>query len=176
MERQLHGFSFEKQIIEKYQLVPTENYTDKWDAYYKNIPVSIKVEKYGSDIELADYRRNAINQESFYLIVGFWEGIPTNIVETQILFINGTDWHKLFPENFTDIFQNCLDSVSNDREDDEKWRALIQDAKKQWQAATKNLIRPRFKRDHKKQKRIQCAINNKDFYKYFVSNYGVESF
>ena len=26
-------------------------------------------------------------------------------------------------------------------------------------------IRPRFKRDHKSQKRIQCAINNKDFFK-----------
>ena len=29
---------------------------------------------------------------------------------------------------------------------------------------TSNLVRPRFKRDHKSQKRIQCAINNKDFY------------
>lgn len=176
MERQLHGFSFEKQIIEKYQLVPTKTYTDKWDAYYKDIPVSIKTEKYGSDIELADYRRNAINQESFYLVVGFWEDIPTNIVETQILFIDGTEWHKLFPNNFIDIFQNCLNSVSNNKEDDKKWSALIQDAKKQWQEATANLIRPRFKRDHKKQKRIQCAINNKDFYNYFVSKYGVGSF
>lgn len=175
MERQKHGFSFEQEIIQKYNLTPSTNYTEKWDGYYNTIPVSIKTEKLGSDIELADFRRNANNQDSFYLIVGFWEGNYSNIVETKILFINGKEWHNLFPNEFIDIFQNCLDSVSNDKNDDEKWKALIKDAKNQWQHSTKNLIRPRFKRDHKKQKRIQCAINNKDFYNYFIPKYGVES-
>lgn len=51
---------------------------------------------------------------------------------------------------------------------------MIKAQKARWQKETNNLIRPRFKRDHKNQKRIQCAINNKDFYKYFIPNYGVE--
>ena len=67
-----------------------------------------------------------------------------------------------------------LHNITNDREDDEKWKEMIKTQKIRWQKETKNLIRPRFKRDHKSQKRVQCAINNKDFYNYFIPTYGVE--
>lgn len=50
---------------------------------------------------------------------------------------------------------------------------MISDLKAEYKKLTPNLVRPRFKRDHKKQKRIQCAINNKDFYSYFVAKYGI---
>ena len=172
-ERQSHGFIFEDYIINKYNIKKSSSYTDKWDGTFGKYPVSIKCEAYGTDIELADFTRNAKNEEDFYLIVGFWENEKSNIVKEHILFINGHEWHELFPEHFIEDFKILLDSVTNDYSDDAKWKKLINEQKVRWKKETQNLIRPRFKRDHKKQKRVQCAINNKDFYNYFIPKYEV---
>ena len=67
-----------------------------------------------------------------------------------------------------------LNNITNDKKDDEKWRKMMQEQKARWKNETSNYIRPRFKRDHKTQKRIQCAINYKDFYAYFVPKYRIE--
>lgn len=67
MERQKQGFDYELDVIKRFSLAKEENYTGKWDAYYNNIPVSIKYEKTGSDVELADYFRQAEISEDFYL-------------------------------------------------------------------------------------------------------------
>jgi hypothetical protein len=71
-------------------------------------------------------------------------------------------------------FKNLLNNITNDKKDDEKWKTQITQLTKEYKILTPNLVRPRFKRDHKKQKRIQCAINNKDFYNYFVVKYEVK--
>lgn len=143
-------------------------------GYLNNIPVSIKLEKYGSDIELADYFRNSRKTEDFYLFVGFWEGQKDNIVEEHILYINGNEWHELFNEEFNQKFQDLLTNITNSYEDDAKWRKNIGILRTEWRNKTLNLIRPRFKRDHGSQKRIQCAINNKDFYNYFIKRYAIQ--
>ena len=175
-ERQAHGFTFEDYIINKYSIQKSSNYTAKWDGILNGFPVSIKCEEYKTDIELADFTRNATNTDDFYLIVGFWEGVKTNIVEEHILFINGQEWHELFPPHFIEDFKIMLDSVTNHRSDDMKWRKLIAEQRAKWRKETKNLVRPRFKRDHnlkRPQKRVQCAINYKDFYNYFLPKYEV---
>ena len=64
-ERQKHGFTYEKQIIEKMGIIPSNDYTSEWDGFLNNIPVSIKLEQYGSDIELADYFRNSKKKSRF---------------------------------------------------------------------------------------------------------------
>ena len=93
MERQGHGFSFEQKVEELFGVDRTNRaYTDKWDGVLRGFPVSIKVAKLGTDIEMADIRRNAYNTEDFYLIVGFWEGEKTNIVKIETLFIPGKDF------------------------------------------------------------------------------------
>lgn len=66
MERQKHGFEYEKDVIQRFSLVKEGCYTGKWDAYYKDIPVSIKYEKFGSDVELADYFRQTAIDKDFY--------------------------------------------------------------------------------------------------------------
>lgn len=170
MERQRKGFEYEKEIIERFSLRKEECYTGKWDAYYNNIPVSIKYEKFGSDVELADFFRQAAIQEDFYLMCGFDNG------EEHLLFIPYKEWHKLFDSSFEPRFKTLLSSTSNERKDDTNWKNEIAILKKEWQSRTPNLIRPRFKRDHKKQKRVQCAINNKDFYEYFIPRYEVKNF
>lgn len=173
-ERQLHGFKYEKNIILKFNLIKSDNYTSIWDAYtLSGYPVSIKLEKRGSDIELGDFFRNINCHQDFYLVVGFWKNTKTNITEEKILFIPWKEWHSLFDDTFINPFKELLNNISNLKEDDDKWKKQISQFRNDWKNKTKNLIRPRFKRDHKRQKRIQCAINNKDFYKYFLYNYEI---
>ena len=175
-ERQSHGFKFEAFVKEKFNILPCPegHYTYKWDGILNGYPVSIKTEKNGSDIEMASFTRNAVNIDSFYLIVGFWEGSKDNIVAIETLFIDGTEWHQLFDENIVQECQNFLQKISNDASDDAHWREGCNELKNKWSIATPNLIRPRFKRDHKTQKRMQCAINYSDFYNYFIPKYRKE--
>lgn len=123
---------------------------------------------------MGDYFRNERNLQSFFLIVGFWEKEKDNIVEQKILFIPGEEWHRLFNTDLTPAFKDIIDNITNSQQDDQKWKESIKWARREWKSTTNNLIRPRFKRDHKRQKRIQCAINNKDFYRYFCSRYEVQ--
>jgi hypothetical protein len=172
-ERQIHGFNYQKKVIEKLNLTPDELYTGKWDAYFNNIPISIKNTKLGSDIELADFYRNAEIKEDFILIVGFWKTKKDNIVDTQILYIKHNSYSTLFNKEFGLKAKNLLNSITNNKADDLKWKNEIKTLKNFWLENTDNLIRPRFKRDHKTQKRIQCAINNSDFYNYFIKKYPI---
>lgn len=123
---------------------------------------------------MASFTRNASNTDDFYLIVGFWEGTKDNIVAIETLFIPGAEWHSLFNQDIVQECQDLLNSVTNDVSDDEKWKNGRKLLTEKWQTKTENLIRPRFKRDHKTQKRMQCAINNGDFYTYFVPKYRKE--
>ena len=172
-ERQQHGFLYEQDVMRRFNIIPSTEYTSEWDGFLNDIPVSIKVEKFGSDIELADYFRNSKKTTNFYLIVGFWEGEKSNIIEEHTLYINGQEWHELFNDEFTYKFRDLLDNITNSYKDDTKWKNSITALRKEWKDKTNNLIRPRFKRDHKSQKRIQCAINNKDFYTYFIPKYEI---
>lgn len=174
-ERQGHGFAFEDYVEKTYGVNRDgKSYTSKWDGVLNGVPVSIKTAKIGTDIEMADFTRNAENTEDFYLFVGFWEEEKTNIVEEYILFIPGQEWHSFFPSHFIVDFREMLNNITNDYADDEKWRSMISEQKEKWQNETNNLIRPRFKRDHKTQKRVQCAINNTDFFSYFIPKYRQE--
>lgn len=175
-ERQAHGFEFEAYIKDKFNILPCseEHYTYKWDGMLNGHPVSIKTEQNMSDIEMASFVRNATNTDSFYLIVGFWEGSKDNIVAIETLFIDGAEWHQLFDEAIVQECQDFLQQITNDVSDDIRWREGCKKLKAQWSVATSNLIRPRFKRDHKTQKRMQCAINYSDFYNYFIPKYRKE--
>lgn len=173
MERQNHGFLFEQQVKAQYPIELSNNYTDKWDGKMGGLPVSIKIEKFGSDIEMADVFRQMSVKEDFYLIVGFWEKEKTNIVEQYCLRIQGEKYREFFNRKLSPRLHELLNNITNDRTDDEKWKTQIKNFRKEWQETTPNLIRLRFKRDHKSQKRIQCAINNKDFYNYFIPNFEV---
>lgn len=175
-ERQGHGFKFESIAKPKYgiQPCPKGHYTYKWDGELNGYPVSIKTEQYGTDVEMASFMRNASNTDSFYLIVGFWEGTKDNIVAIETLFIDGDEWHQLFNQEIVQECQNFLHEITNDYSDDDKWRAGCKELQARWESETPNLVRPRFKRDHKDQKRMQCAINYSDFYTYFIPKYRKE--
>jgi len=189
--RQQHGFDYQNYVIKLLGLKPDKNYIGKNDAYCQEkdgieYPVQIKFIKKGSAIDLGDYRRNKNKTKNFAFIVGFWEGIKGNITEEHILYPPFEWWTGLFSadDNFDTDMYKFLGSISNNISDDIKWIAGRKKLTKRWndywishsvefekkweEEYPKRLIIPRFKRDHKTQKRIQCAIPNKMFYSHFL--------
>lgn len=170
-ERQKHGFDFEQWVFGNYGVVPSTQYTGAWDGTLDGIPVSIKVAKRGTDVELADIFRQSKVAEDFILIVGFWSSSKDNVTEHYVLHVSAKDWTSHFDDDCLLYYKFMLDKITNDYSDDDLWKDMVKKAKRMWLANTDNLIRPRFKRDHKSQKRVQCAINNKDFFNHFVPTY-----
>lgn len=177
-ERQGHGFKFETIVKPMFNIQPCPegHYTYKWDGVLNGYPVSIKTEQNGSDIEMASFMRNASNTNSFYLIVGFWEGSKDNIVKIETLFIDGEEWHQLFNQKIVQKCQELVHNITKDTSDDEYWTKTRKILAQEWEESTPNLVRPRFKRGHSERTttRMQCAINYADFYNYFIPKYGKE--
>lgn len=175
MERQIHGFNFEKEIIEMWGMEET-NYRDEWDAYYKGIPVSIKYRKLGNNVEMSSIFKNANKKENYLLIVGFWKynkKRKKELIETHYLYINKNFWNSNFKQETLDKLKNVFKGISNDRCDDSKWRVRMSEYNKIWDS-DETIIKAHFKRDHKKQKRIQCSIKIKYFYEILVRHYSVD--
>jgi hypothetical protein len=155
MERQKHGFDYEKKIIAKYKLKKTENYTDEYDAYYKKTPVQIKCIKHKSDIELGSYLRNKNKTQDFILIIGFHKNYK--IVNERILYINHLKYTKHLEFGLDTEMISGLKEISNDTSDNVRWQEYLNYYKTEYKK-NNNYIDIRFKRDSKTQKRIQCAI------------------
>lgn len=175
-ERQIHGFKYEEYVKNKYSLLDYEkdNYISKWDAVYKGIPVSIKTHKIGT-VELGDYFRQENIDEDFFMIIGFWEDSTSKeIVEQHILFIPYKEWNKCFSNKVSDYLIYMLNNITNKYEDDIKWKKMIENANNIWKQNTNRMIKPLYKRDHKKQKRIQCGINKTNMYSYFIPKFEIK--
>lgn len=177
--RQNHGFKNEERIKEKYGLkkytdVKSNDYTSTYDAIAPNgKPVSIKTEAFKSNVELGDYFRNANANEDFYMVVSFWQGEKDNIVEEHKLLIPADEWAEHFDRTFDDKIRTLISEASNDESYDEEWKRRRLALNEEYGAD--QFIRLRPKRDHKKQKRMQAAIDYKDFLE-FAKHYETKDF
>jgi hypothetical protein len=161
MCRQNHGFLYEASIILKYKLIKCQNHTSKYDAHtLSNIPVQIKCRKNKSPIYLGDYSRNFNTYQDFILIIGTWE-FDKKVIKEEIFYINHDTYKNMCKFGYIDDIKTKMSRISNNKEDDEKWRILIRECKRLY--PEENLIKINMKRDHKNQKRIQCSIPNKNF-------------
>lgn len=176
-ERQAHGFLFEEYVESVYGIDRSnKTYTDKWDGEWKGFPVSIKHIKKGNAIDLGDIFRQASINEDFFMFIDFYETQTVSETdEIHILFIPAESWQNYFMpiEKFELKFKNALSSVSNNREDDQKWTELRKDCVKFWKDNTSGFITPNGKRDHRSQKRWQCSINKTNFFKEFLPKYEI---
>lgn len=172
-ERQKHGFLYEEEIINRYGMKKSTNYTSKWDAYINNLPVSIKTKKQGGSVELGDFFRQASVSETFLLCTGFWWGKKTSIVEEYFLLIDGNFWANQFNEELTESFKNIFEGITNSYDDDVKWKQRMREANEAWDK-TGSIIKMNFKRDHKKQKRVQCSIRREAFQNILIPNFSIE--
>lgn len=172
-ERQVHGFNYANKYIVENNLIKDMLYTGIWDAYDKNnVPYRIKTFKYKSGLDLSDYFRNAKTDKDFFLVVSFYEGTTSNIIEEYKLFIPAKDWREILEFNLSDKLEDWIkNKVSNSHDYDEQWKKERLYYKN---AFGKRPITLRFKRDHKEQRRIQCGMTNRVFYDYFVKRYIVE--
>jgi hypothetical protein len=169
-ERQGHGLVYEDHVIEKYKLIKADNYTSPYDAFYNDAgvvyPVQIKAIKMGAAIEMGDLKRNITKKEDFILVVGFWETTKVNIVREDILYVDHLKYRQYVECHNYDDMKNDMSKISNDRTDDSKWKEFCNKYKCTWSPS--NIFDVRFKRDHKKQKRIQCAISWSKYNNIFV--------
>ena len=162
-ERQIHGFNYQRKVIDNNILVEDDKYTGKWDAYNESlsIPASIKCIGVKGSIDFGDFRRQTQVDTDFILYVGFWQGKKDNIVEEYKVLISKEKWLSYFGDtNIINEMLSEMSEISNDRSDDNKWKQFRLKWKEKY---GDSIISLRFKRDHKKQKRIQCGITKTNF-------------
>lgn len=160
--RQNHGFIYEDLVIKKYKLTKLSSYTAPFDAVYNKIPVQIKCIKNGLSIYLGSYLHNTKISEDFILVIGIHNS--SEVVEEMIYKID----HKTYSDflkfdNLEEMFKE-MDIITNNHEDDKKWKVFINKYKKIW--GVDRIINLNFKRDHKTQKRIQLSISKKNISKF----------
>jgi len=176
MERQSHGFEYERSVIDRFQLTKYDDYTSKFDAFSPehNLEVSIKCIKQGGGISFGDIFRCSEIKEDFLLIIGFWKGTKSNIVEEYVLRMKANEWSKNFSGFELNQFKTLMDSVTNAHNDDVKWKSGCKELKKKWNERSP-WLQPFFKRDHKAQKRIQCGLGYKIFIREIVNGKGSQA-
>lgn len=179
LERQRHGIIYEDSVISRFGLSKATSYTSEFDAFTKNgTPVSIKTKKINCAPELADYFRNARISQDFFLVVGFWSNSKSEISNEVVCYVKCDEWKKQFPEDWEDRIRGLISSASCDRIYDSEWRKERLSLQRDYNAFRKQngiyiVLRP--KRDHKKQIRMQCAIDAFEYRTIFVPRYGVDS-
>jgi hypothetical protein len=169
-ERQGHGFAYEQKILAKFGLTKCKNYISEYDAVCGNIRVQVKCIKHGCAVELGCYFRNKNKKQDFIIVIGFWRGTKDNIVEEHIYFIDAEKYAgNLQYSNDASMLEE-MKLISNLKEDDLRWKQFCIKHKYDWKTYGNN-IDIRFKRDHKKQKRIQCAISWRNYNNWFKQSF-----
>lgn len=193
--RQNHGFVNEAKVIRREKLKKWEDfakenpqlskgqqdYTAIWDAIDENVktsgkygymPVQIKTIKAGAAVELGDIFRNSKKSETFRLIVEFYQkNDKSKVLETVDVIVDPVKWktHFDFPD-YAEWKRWIKYDVSNCYSFDAAWKIQREEKKTDWNIKNPNsLVTPTFKRDHKKQRRIQCSVNNANFKKFIES-------
>ena len=165
-EIQKHGYIFEKWIrdtfFDGYVLA---NYTQLWDIpkevnkRYGNVPVQIKMAKYGTSVDLGDALRQFQINEEFLLIVGYWkqEGARKRIVNIVAASVNPALWKSLWaPVTLEDL--KTLDGTIKDRDLTPQQARIEAKRLKSRAPFTRAAMTVNPKIDSKRQRRLQCSL------------------
>ncbi len=170
-ERQQHGFKFEDWLKKEFFDI---HYGSKWDIPRElnpnknGGPISIKTAKWKGSIYFGDAIRQFEINETFTLIVGFWEAIRGHkkVVKIAETVVSIEKWRKLwYPLTSGDLKE--LDDIIKDRNvghvlSRERAQANIKELKNygKWPIFTLN---PKI--DSKTQRRLQCSLSFGSFFK-----------
>jgi hypothetical protein len=169
-ERQRHGFIYETTILKKFGIENFKNYTDEYDGFCGEHKIQVKCIKHGCAIELGDYMRNKNKKHDFILIIGFWKDSKDNMVEEHIYLIDHIEFtSNLLYDMDSEMFAE-LKLITNNKDNDNIWKAFCKHHKNAWKLL-ENKIDIRLKRDHKTQKRIQCAISKYNYNNWFKNTF-----
>ena len=164
-ERQGHGFKYEDEFIKKYNLIKSYNYIAKFDGHCE-FPVQIKYMQARNEICLSSFKNNIDIKDDFILHIAFYKEkneLPN--IEDYTLYIKHEIYTNLFKVYDFDKIQKELSLISNNKSDNAKFKSFRLLYKN-----SDNIIQIRFKRDHKKQIRIQAGLpysKLQDFIKLF---------
>ncbi|MFQ3671238.1 MAG: hypothetical protein SNJ84_07245 [Verrucomicrobiia bacterium] len=172
-EVQQHGVIFEEWIRNEffggYQPL---SYTEKWDIAaeanqdHGGIPVNPKATRYGTPVGMGDALRQFDVDEPYLLIVGFWDQVGphkrfVNVVAVRVEpELQQRLWH---PVTRPDL--EALDALIKDRTipvEEVRRRAL---AVKSRPPFSESIFQVNPKIDGKGQRRLQCSIRFRDFFR-----------
>lgn len=163
MERQSNGLKVENHAVNTYYHGERTGYIDPFDSFGKEkIPIQIKTKKIDkisqrTKIELGSFMRLPKTKD-FILDIFFYNSSNT-IYCRKIFKINAQKWNSNISEEMLQLldYHHVFHSISNRHEDDSKWTDRRKFIKEQYKALG-SIFTPLFKRDHKRQKRIQASI------------------
>jgi hypothetical protein len=167
--KQYHGFLYEQKVIQKYNLRKAKSYTSPCDAHHGMLDVQIKCMQHGTSVEFGDYLRNKHKTTNFILIVGFWKNEKDNIIQEHIFDVDVQAFTNNLYYPYDEKMYQEMSLITNMYEDDGKWKAFCQNHRAQWHEFQNNMDL-RFRRDHKKQKRIQCGVSWKKYHSWFMDD------
>jgi CRISPR/Cas system-associated exonuclease Cas4 (RecB family) len=178
-EVQAHGFNFEKWVRDHFFAGYTGSYMQKWDVpadqntqtavptRFHRIPVSIKTAKVGSPIGLGDALRQRQIDHAFLMIVGFWEQRGPSekwLIDIGCALFLASDWEALWGQLTLAEIKVIDKIVKNQKTPYSIVRTEAKAWKKRASVKTASLvINPKI--DSKKQRRIQCSIPNRVFWR-----------
>jgi hypothetical protein len=151
--RQQHGFEYEKSLQAKFGWIKL-GYTEPVDLLTgKKNPVSAKSHKKTGELCLGDYRRNKRIKQDFLLCV---ETRQNNIKTEKYYWVDHRLWIQFFEFDHDAAMMTEWGLITNLHADDQRSKECQKKYKQLW--GLQRLVQLRFKRDHKDQKRIQCAV------------------
>ena len=136
-------------------------------------PVSIKVAKWKSGksgkVDFGDARRQFQIDQTFTLVVGFWEqdGLRKRVVKIVPVVIKPELWDSLWtPIQFADLKR--LDEQIKDRTIDYVEARRLAKATVKMPPFTESIFRANRKIDSTGQRRLQCTLTQKNFLDYLA--------
>lgn len=167
MERQYNGLKIENYAVKTYYHGERTGYIDPFDSFGKEkIPIQIKTKKtekitQRTKIELGSFRR--LPKTKDFVLDIFFYGRSNTIYCRKIFKIDAKKWNANISKEMLQLldYQRVFGSISNRHEDDQKWTDRRKSIKEQYEALG-SIFTPLFKRDHKKQKRIQASTTLND--------------
>jgi hypothetical protein len=176
LEVQSHGLMFEQWLrdtfFEGYQ---PQNPTQKWDVPaevnkdHGRVPVNPKAAKHGAPVNLGDAWRQFEIDESFLLIVGFWEQVTpeekrwTNV---QAVTVTPELWAKLWRPVTKSDLERLIAVIKDKTLSLEEARARARSIKSK-PPFTDAVIQVNPKIDAS-QRRLQCSLRFDDFFKHLA--------
>lgn len=171
-----HGLVFERWIRDTFfGGYKPASYTQRWDIpasanrEHGGIPVSPKVAKVGTAVDLGDALRQYEIDEPFMLIIGFWaqDGDEKRFVNIISPVVTPEAWRKLWgPVTHADLRR--LDALVKDTGpsiEEVRRRALQM---KNAPPFTGAIIQVNPKIDDRGQRRLQCSIRFNDVFQYLA--------
>jgi hypothetical protein len=171
-ERQKHGLKFEDWLKKSFFDI---YYTSEWDIpsqlnpIKNGGPISIKTAKWRGSVDFGDALRQFDINHNFTLIVGFW--VPCRgkkkVVKITENTIKKRQWHSYWGELKRIDLKKLDDTIKNRKQNYKTAREKAQEIKSKIQPQSK-IITLNPKIDSKTQRRLQCSISFKEFFKHIV--------